>query len=143
MKYNCTIEIERPRDVIIPLFEDTDRMGEWQEGLVSFEHKSGTPGTVGSTAHIQYKMGKREITMVETMEEYNLPDSMVTIYEADKVWNRNENYFVDLGDKTRWDMNCEFKCSGFMSIMAAIMPGMFRKQTMKMMTSFKAFAERQ
>ena len=143
MKYNCSIEIERPRDEIIPLFEDTDRMGEWQEGLVSFEFTSGTPGAAGSTARILYKMGKREIEMIETMESYDLPESMVAIYEADKVWNRNENRFIDLGDKTRWDMNCEFKCSGFMTILAMLMPGMFRKQTMKMMTSFKAFAESQ
>lgn len=143
MKYDCTITIDRPRSAVIALFEDTDRMGEWQEGLVSFTHTSGTPGAAGSTAEIQYKMGKRQIKMVETMESYDLPDRFVAIYEADKVWNRNENRFTDLGAQTRWDMACAFRCGGMMKIMAFLVPGMFRKQTEKMMTAFKQFAESQ
>lgn len=143
MKYNCSIEIDRPRNEIIPLFEDTDRMGEWQDGFISFEHISGEMGAAGSKAKIKYKMGSREIDMVETMESYDLPDEMVAIYEADKVWNRNINRFTDLEDRTRWDMECEFQCGGFVKLMAFFMPGMFRKQTEKMMSDFKRFAEAQ
>ncbi|MFT6694840.1 MAG: hypothetical protein ACJAXU_000330, partial [Paracoccaceae bacterium] len=89
----------------------------------------------------RYKMGRREIVMIETLESCDLPESLIAIYEADKVWNRNENWFVDLGDTTRWDMKCEFQCNGFVKILSVLMPGMFRKQTMKMMGNFKAFVE--
>lgn len=118
-------------------------MGEWQDGFISFEHFGGEKGAAGSKANIKYKMGSREIDMVETMESYDLPDEMVAIYEADKVWNRNINRFTDLGGSTRWDMECEFQCGGFVKLMAFFMPGMFRKQTEKMMSDFKRFAEAQ
>lgn len=143
MKYQCSIVIERPRADLIPLFEDTDRMGEWQDGFISFDHMSGEPGSAGSKAQIMYQMGKRKIEMIETMESYNLPDEMVAIYEADKVWNRNVNRFIDLGDKTRWEADCEFQCGGFVKLLSIVMPGMFRKQTNKMMSDFKRFAEAQ
>lgn len=143
MKYECSIEIERPRNVVIELFEDTSRMGEWQEGLISFEHISGTPGSAGSKSRICYKMGRSEIEMIETMESYDLPDQFVAIYEADKVWNRNINRFVDLGKTTRWLVDCEFRCGGLVGVLAFLMPGMFRKQTEKMMSNFKDFAEGQ
>ena len=112
MKYQCSIEIDRARGPVVALFEDADRMGEWQDGLISFTPKDGTPGAPGSTSEIKYQMGKRTLEMVETIEEYNLPDSLVAIYEAGKVWNRNVNRFTDLGSKTRWDMDCEFRCGG-------------------------------
>lgn len=143
MKYECSIVIARPRKTVIALVEDTAQMGEWQDGLISFTHLSGEPATNGAKSLIRYKMGRREVEMTETIESYQMPESLIAIYEADKVWNRNENWFVDLGDSTRWDMNCEFLCSGLVRIFAVLMPGMFRKQTMKMLTDFKAFAERQ
>ena len=143
MKYTCSIEIDRPRVPVLALFEDTDRMGEWQDGLESFAHVSGEPGTPGAKSEIKYQMGKRRIEMIETIESYNMPDSMVTIYEAGSVWNRNENRFIEDGSATRWEMDCEFRCGGFMRIMAFVMPGAFKRQTQKMMNDFKFFAERE
>lgn len=143
MKYSCSIEIDRPRGPVVALFEDADRMGDWQEGLESFTHLSGEPGTPGAKSEIRYQMGKRRIEMIETIESYDMPDAMVSIYEAGSVWNRNENRFVDQGETTRWEMDCEFRCGGFMRLMAFFMPGAFRRQTQKMMADFKAFAERE
>ena len=44
--------------------------------------------------------------------------------------------------KTRWVTENEFHCAGlFMKIMAFLMPGAFKKQTLRYMQNFKAFAE--
>ncbi len=141
MQYQCTIDINGPRDRVTALFDDPDNLMQWQDGLQSFEHFEGEFGAVGSRSRIRYKMGKREIEMIETLEEHAMPDRMVAVYETKGVWNRNVNTFTDLGEATRWDMDCDFRCSGFLKVMAFVAPGMFRKQTEKMMQDFKRFAE--
>lgn len=47
---------------------------------------------------------------------------------------RNGNSILNLFDT-------EFKCSGLLKLMSIIMPGMFRKSSLKEMESFKRFAE--
>lgn len=143
MKYSCTITVDQPRDRVIELFDNPDNMPKWQDGLVSFTPKSGTPGQPGATSEIVYQMGKRRIEMIETIEERALPDRFSGIYETTGVWNRVINQFEDTADgHTQWRIDTEFRCSGLLKIMSWIFPGMFRKQTEKMMRDFKTFAER-
>lgn len=142
MKYSIDIIIDRPRVQVIALFDDPDNLPKWQEGLVSFTHVSGTPGGADAVSQLVYRMGKREIEMTETIVERSPPERFSAVYEAKGVWNLNHNLFTDLGDgRTRWAVETEFRCSGFIRIMAFFMPGMFRKQTMKVMQDFKRFAE--
>ena len=143
MKYSCSITVDLQRDHMVSLLENTDNMVHWQEGFVSFEHASGEKGTPGSTAKIVYKMGNRDLVMTETVVVHNPPEEFSATYEADKVWNLVENKFTDQGDKTLCVVDSEFKCGGFLRIMAFFMPGMFKKQTMKFMTDFKNWAETQ
>ncbi|MXU63848.1 SRPBCC family protein [Oceanomicrobium pacificus] len=143
MNYSCDCTINRPRDTVIALFDSTENLPKWQDGLVSFDHVSGSPGQEGAVSRLRYQMGKREIEMVETITERALPDRFAATYEADGVWNIVENRFEALGDRTRWQIDTEFRCKGMMRIMAFLMPGAFRKQTEKMMQSFKSFAESQ
>ncbi len=143
MQYNCQIEINHARDRVTALFDDPIHLPKWQEGLQSFELISGIQGAVGSKSRIRFKMGKREIEMIETLEVYNLPEEFTATYEADKVFNRNVNRFIEEGNRTIWRMECEFQCTGVLRILAALFPGMFRRQTQKMMRAFKAFAESQ
>ena len=67
MKYSNEIEINLPRKKVVELFDNPDNMPKWQEGFVSFEPISGKPGEEGSKATLKYKMGKREVEMVETI----------------------------------------------------------------------------
>lgn len=143
MKYSISIEINKPRTRVIELFDNADNLKEWQPGLVSFEHVSGEPGQVGAKSRLQYKMGKREIEMIETITENNLPERFCGTYEADGVWNSVDNVFVEVDENTtRWDFSTEFKMSGIMmKIMAFLMPGMFKKQSCEFMENFKKFVE--
>ena len=142
MKYTCEILIDLPRKRVIELFDNPDNMIKWQEGLISFEHLSGEPGKVGAKSKMRYKMGKREIDMIETITVNKLPDEFCGTYEADKTFNELKNYFTETAEgKTKWVAVSEFRFSGFMKLMGWLMPGAFKKQTMKFMEAFKKFVE--
>lgn len=142
MKYTCEIVIDKPRDEVIKLFDNPDNMKFWQKGFINFEHVSGEPGKPGAESLIRYKMGKREIEMIETITYRNLPEEFHANYLAKGVTNIQKNYFTEENGKTRWKSEAEFKLSGFMKIMAFFTgKGPFKKQTMIFMEDFKSFAE--
>lgn len=144
MQYTVDVTMDCPRDKVVEMFMTPELAKEWQEGLKEMTPLTGTPGEVGSTARLSYQMGKRELTMVETITEKNLPDSFVGTYETDGVWNEVRNEFVEVdGGKTQWICHNTFKFSSFpMKVMGFLMPGMFKKQSLKMMEAFKAMAEK-
>lgn len=143
MKYSTETVIDLPRERVIELFDDPDNLPKWMDGLVSFRHISGEPGQPGAKSELVHQMGKRRIEMVETIVVRDLPERFDGTYEAKGVWNLVENRFFDEGDQTRWKVNTEFRCSGFLKVMAWLMPGAFRKQTAKHQADFKRFAEAQ
>ncbi len=143
MKYAIDMELERPRDVVVELFDNTDNLKQWQPELISFEHQSGEKGAAGARSKLVYQMGKREVEMIETILVRKLPDEFSGTYEAKGVWNRVDNKFTELGpDKTEWHCETEFKCSGIMRLFALFAPGKFKKETRRYMDQFKAFVER-
>lgn len=143
MKYTTEIEINKPVDKVIELFDNADNMGKWMEGLQSFEHLSGTPGQPGAKSRLKFKMGKREIEMIETVTVRNLPQEFSGTYEAKGVFNIVKNKFSALPDnRTKYVSEQEFQFKGFMKMIAFLMPGAFKKQSMKYLTAFKNFAEK-
>jgi carbon monoxide dehydrogenase subunit G len=143
MKYTAEIDIQKPLDKVIELFDNPDNLPKWMEGLQSFEHISGTPGQPGAKSRLKFKMGKREMEMIETIETRNLPHEFTGRYEAGGTVNIVKNRFVKLSEnRTKYISEQEFQFKGFMKIIAFLMPGMFKKQTMKFLKAFKAFAER-
>jgi uncharacterized membrane protein len=142
MKYKTELIIDLPRDRVIDLFDSSENLPKWQPGLQSFEHIDGDPGQPGAKSRLLYDMGNRKVEMVETVEKRNLPDEFSGTYEADGVWNWVSNRFYEEGqDKTRWEIETEFKFSGLMRILSFFMRGSFPKQTLETMEHFKRFAE--
>ena len=143
MRYTEEVTINKPRDEVLALFDNPDNMRHWQTGFISMTPMEGAPGQVGSTSKLHYKIGKREVEMVETITVRDLPEKFCGTYEAKGVWNALENRFeaLDAGT-TKWTSEVEFRFSSWMmKIMALVMPGAFRKQTRTFMEDFKAFAE--
>ncbi|QQS35840.1 MAG: SRPBCC family protein [Ignavibacteriales bacterium] len=143
MKYSTEIEINLPVNKVIELFDNPDNMKEWQPGLESFEHLSGTPGQPGAKSKLKYKMGKREIEMIETVTVRNLPEEFSGTYKAKGVFNIVKNKFVPLNDgKTKYITEHDFQFTGMMKLFGLLMPGAFRKESFKLMKQFKEFAEK-
>ena len=126
--YTNEVTIKAPRDKVVELFDSQDNLAKWQPGFISLSHISGEPGQVGAKSALKYKMGKREIEMVETITAKNLPELFSGTYEENttKYWTENE-----------------FKMRGFMKLMAFLMPGAFKKQSQKYLDLFKDFVEKE
>lgn len=143
MKYTSEITIDLPLDRVIELFDDPENLKHWQPGLVSYHHQSGTPGETGAKTLLRYKMGKRQIDMVETILEKDLPHQFNGTYETKGVYNYQKNTFQSDGPgRTIWSSETEFRFDALsMKFFAWLMPGAFKKQTYKFMELFKNFAE--
>ena len=119
-------------------------MKYWQDGFLSLNHISGTPGEVGAVSHIAYQIGNRQIVLKETVLTNNLPEAFHGRYEGDFGMNTMYNYFDELDSrKTRWRSEIEYtEMKGLvMKLMSFFMPSMFQKQTQKWMDQFKELAE--
>lgn len=145
MKYTCEIEINQPLEKVIALFDNPDNLTKWMDGLISFEPISGIPGQPGAKSKLKFDMGKRgKMEMIETILVRNLPHEFKGSYEAKGVFNIVKASFVSISEnKTNYISEQEFKLKGFMKIIGFLIPGAFRKETMKYMNSFKKFAESQ
>ncbi len=142
MKYKSEIEINIPINQVIALFDNAENLEKWMEGLQSFEHLSGTPGQPGAKSKLKFKMGKRELEMIETITVRNLPKEFSGTYEAKGVFNLVTNRFEELpGNRTKYISEQEFQFHGFMKIIGFLMPGAFKKQSMKYLVDFKKFVE--
>ena len=142
MKYSKEILIDLPREEVIAKMENPNNFKHWQKGFISYKHLSGDPGHEDARSKLKFKMGTREIEMIETIEKNSLPNKLFVTYDAKGVFNRQKNYFEKVNDSsTRWISDNEFEFSGFMKIIAFLMPGSFKKQTYEYMKDFKAFAE--
>jgi uncharacterized membrane protein len=144
MKYTVEIEINKPVSKVIELFDSVDNMYKWMEGLEKFEPISGTPGEVGAKSKLTFKMKRGTLEMLETITVKNLPKEFSGTYDAKGVHNIVKNFFHEIpGGKTRYVTDQEFQFTGFMKVLGFLMPGMFKKQSMKHLTAFKNFVESQ
>lgn len=144
MKYTVQTEIKLPVEKTAGLFGNPDNLKHWQSGLISMEHISGTPGRPGAKSRLLYQMGKRKIEMIETITVSNLPHEFSATYEAKGVFNIVKYFFKPSGDNCTLCINeNEFEFSGFMKLIGFLMPGAFKKESMKYLSSFRDFAEKQ
>lgn len=142
MKYTVETEIDLPLGKVIELFDNPDNLKYWMDGLVNFESISGIPGQAGAKSRLIFRMGNRNIEMTETITARRLPDEFTGTYEANGVYNIVKNRFISIqGNRTRYITENYFEFKGFMKIIAFIMPGSFKRQSLKYLQDFKHFAE--
>ncbi len=144
MKYITEIIIHIPLSEFIKKLDNPENMKYWQKGLISYKQLAGNPGREGAQMELVYKMGKREVIMIETILKRNLPHEFHATYDAKGVHNTQRNYFKAIDeDTTKWISESEFSFNGFfMKSMAFLMPGMFKKQSLQYLKDFKDFAEK-
>lgn len=144
MKYTSEIIINKPIAEVIEKMDNADNMKHWQKGLVEYKQLEGTPGSVGAKMSLQYKMGKREMELIETITKNNFPEEFHANYDAKGMHNEQQNFFENVDENTtKWTSHTEFEFQSFgMKVFGFIMPGMFKKQSMKYMLDFKSFVEK-
>ncbi|MDX1462753.1 MAG: SRPBCC family protein [Marinirhabdus sp.] len=143
MKYTTTVDIHKPRTEVIEKLDNAENMKHWQRGLQEYHFIKGTPGTEGAQMELRYKMGKRDMTMIETILKRDFPTEFHATYDAKGVHNIQKNYFEEIDPQTtRWRSESEFQFQGFgMKLIGFLMPGAFKKQSQKYLNDFKNFVE--
>lgn len=143
MQYSTHVIINKPIQEVVELFQNQENSFKWMEGLSKFELIEGNNGEVGSKYTIEFQMGKRTMTMVETILEANLPDNIKFEYSSPGSYNTVNHIFEDNEDgTTSHTAESYFKFSSFgMKVMSWLMPGLFKRQSLKYANAFKTFAE--
>lgn len=144
-KFQCSVEIDRPLDRVVELFDNPDNLAEWQDGFVSYTNDSGEPGQAGAKSTFIYEGKGGRMELIETIIKNDLPREFVGEYWHKHMTNTMRYWFEPISEtRTRYNSEVEYtELRGYMiKIMAALFPGMFRKQVQKWMDQFKAFVER-
>lgn len=144
MKYTTEIIIELPREEVLEKLNNPENMKHWQRGLIGYEFLEGKPGANGAKMKLAYVMGKRNMSLVETIIENNMPEEFHATYNTKGVHNIQKNYFIELdAGRTKWVSESEFHFESLgMKVLGWLMPGAFKKQSMKYLIDFKNFAEK-
>ncbi|MBD3637410.1 MAG: SRPBCC family protein [Crocinitomicaceae bacterium] len=143
MKYSHEIVIDLPREKVIELFDNQENAFKWMEGLESWDPISGEQGKEGAKSKMVFKTKRGTMEMQEEITKYELPERINFVYTAKGVTNWNDNRFEPISDQqTRWIQSNVFKCRGMVRLFAFLMPGAFKKQSLKFMNDFKNFAEK-
>lgn len=146
MRFNGSIDINKPQSKVAELFADPINLKEYQDGFQNKELISGQIGQNGAVSKIYYKYGKRDMVLTETITKNNLPNSYEAFYHHKHMDNNMKCKFVPLGDnKTRYEYEFEYTRINWIipKLMAILFPGMYRKQGEKWMRQFKEFVEKQ
>ena len=145
MKYTNEIVINKPIELAIGFFDDAEDMYEWVESLVGHEVYSREVEQDNAKRTLSFDRGKNIFKMTETVLECNLPGMFAGKHESSFSNNIVRNQFVSLPDgKTKMISETTVQANKFMvRLMSWIMPGSFKKQSLKYLQSFKEFAERQ
>ncbi len=145
MQFALSITIKRPRQQVLDLFDDHDRVKEWQPNLVSRTLISGQLGQVGCKTQMVFNTFGQRIEMTETVITRDLPDEFKAEYASNGVLNTARNIFIaDTPDTCRWISENTFTFSGLRGIALKRVPeSLYKGQTRTLMINFKRFAERE
>ena len=146
MKFKGSIEINKPRDLVVKYFADPSYLGECQDGFVEKTLISGNSGDDGAVSRMYYKQGGRELELTETIISNQLPDSFEASYHHIHMDNFMRCKFIELAvDKTKYEYEFEYTRVNWImpKLMAIFFPSVYRKQGEKWMRQFKEFVEKQ
>lgn len=145
MKFNHSIIINKPRDIVVKYFADPQYLKEYQDGFIKKELVSGIPGEDGAISKMYYDDGKRKMELTETITANRLPDYFDASYHHMHMDNTLKSTFTAISEnQTRYDSDGEYTAfRGFIpKMMGLFFPGIFRRQAQKWLNNFKEFVEK-
>lgn len=143
MNYSVSNTINQPLDLVIEKFKDPNAMLKWMPGLERVEHIEGTPGQVGGKSDLHFLHKNKPMVITETVLEENLPQSIKFSYQSKMGYNEVEIAFEQLSENAVKQTNHSFfDFKGFMKLLAPLMKGMFKKQSLTYLDAFKDYAEK-
>jgi len=142
MKLNYEVLIDANLKDVWAAFEDTRKMGRWQQNFLCYTHKSGVPGQTGSIAEITYDENGKKVVLTETITERRDDAFLAASYESSHGSALIVNRFESLdASSTRWTAWCNFRFRGVMKLVSLFLSGTIRKRTEGDMQRFKLMVE--
>ena len=144
MKFGGYLDIKAPLQTVVDYFKNVDLLGEYQDGFVSKTTIEGNPWEEGTRSMMEYKHGKMEMILEETILENKLPASFKAFYYHKHMDNTMESKFTALDENTtRFEFDFEYTRINWImpKLMAILFPGVYKKQAFKWMNQFKTFVE--
>lgn len=146
MKFTGKTIINQKREIVCALFADPKHLKHYQEGFISKELLEGEQGQDGAISRMLFKMGKGEMELIETITANRLPEQFLAHYHHKHMDNTMKCTFKDLGNsQTAYEIEVEYTRMAWIMprLMAILFPSMYKKQGIRWMNNFKAFAENQ
>lgn len=142
MRYTSEALILLPRSKVIELFDDSDSMYHWHEGLDKLNLLNGIQRQERARSKLIYKLWNYKLEVIETIESRNLPDELICTYESKNIWRRVKNRFIEIDkNRTMLVLITEFRCTGVIKILSFLAPKLFKKALHKDIQEFRQFAE--
>jgi hypothetical protein len=153
MKNTVSLEIALPRERVAQLLADPEHLPKWLRGMVLHEPVTGEHGQVGTRSRVVMQMGQQKfegtetITRREPVDLHAIPKDTVVHFErelvAEGMWNATRDRLIETGPETTlWVSENEYRFdSAAMRLLGPLMSISFRRQSLKHMRDFKAFAE--
>lgn len=144
MKFNGSVEIDQPVQIVADLFADPDNRAEYQNGFVRWDLVSGTRGEDGAVSKLYYVNRGREMVLTETVVANRLPNSFEAHYHHEHMDNTLKTTFTALSEnRTRYEIEGEYTAlRGLVPrLTARLFPGVFTRQAQTWLDNFKVFAE--
>ncbi len=146
MKFNGSIEINKPQSIVAEFFADPNYLKEYQDGFQTKRLISGRAGQAGAVSKMIYKYGKHDMELTETITLNKLPDTFEARYHHVHMDNTMKCTFIPVNEnKTRYEYEFEYTRINWVmpKLLAILFPGMYRKQGEKWIRQFKEFVENQ
>ncbi|MEM9328190.1 MAG: SRPBCC family protein [Bacteroidota bacterium] len=144
MKFQGTIEINRPVETVTRLFADPKYLGSYQEGFVRKELESGVAREDGAVSKMYYQQGKHEMVLTETIVANRLPERFEAFYHHKHMDNTLKCSFTALPEGgTRYHTEVEYTRIDWVmpKLFALLFPGMYKKPARRWLENFKTFVE--
>jgi hypothetical protein len=142
MRYTCNVQINKPLDEVVKQFGREENLYKWMEGLQQIRPISGTRGEVGYKCGMVFLHKDKEMELIETTLELDLPRVARFSYESPMGYNEVAINISEIDSlTTNYTSDNYFKLKAPMSWFGFLMKGLFKKQSMKYLTALKNFIE--
>lgn len=143
MKYTLSNTINGSLNNITQKMTNPDGTKQWTEGLQTIEQISGEYCNVGSKRKLHYLFKNKELIIIETILEQNLPTQIKFAYDSEMGRNIVELIFEQLpNNRVKQTSNTTMELKGKMKLFGFIFKPVFKKQSKKYMTAFKKYVEK-
>ncbi len=144
INYNNEITINAPKEKVWQIMNDTDKGGEWLEGLKKVETVKEVPGNVGRILKMTYENKENTTVIKETTTEFKENESIAFHMEAEIFYNAYRMDLTEENGQTKVRSCSNVKGKGFFFRgMIPMMKSIFKQEDMKIMENLKKVVERE